>query len=764
MILFRRADASTAVLPLALLVCSWLTLCDGKTEDASPFIASTEEPEVKYLDTLKQWIASAMDRAPRGLMRKVLAADISVQCSLGLFKLVRGIRNLEPWVLRLLDATGKYPTGVLQVSRTDLGAFDECVETVVLNDFGHETVRGQYCNLQLYSGNRSDLDDRIMAAIALRHPRIGRFRAHAKERRIPFVRIGICVMNACNEREMEALMRAVLPPGIHVTISDCVTEISPGWTRTQLVIVAFIAFLTAMIAIGTAVDVRSTRTFQKNKKQNILVTALASFSMVANTRSIFKTTGDAISGDCSLGFLHGMKAVSLIWIVVGHCYVSNSHVWSRMVNVVLYADGWTSVFAGLGSIGFDSLFFLTGFLLAYVVCKHKGSRLTIFLFEVTKRYIRTTVPTFFVIMCLYLLPLIASGPNAKEYFTKVHNDLTAHWLFLLLQVQNYAVSADPNVPPFTYLWYVSLDFQFFLLCLLMLLLVKNRPRLAVTVFFFSSLVGCSVATWQVAGNEMTPFVVPLTEAPSTFLRTRSYYFFYPYYHAVCCFSGCLTYFVAASFKERKIPNALQKAAWCFAIASGLCCMCIKGPWYRNTAPTTELGKLCTAFFDRILWSVFLAWVTFACATGRGGFVASLLSWRALRPFSRLAFGMYVVHMPFMQFTLHISRERMFFSHFFVTSFAMVVLTWGFLLTYLLYVYCEAPACRMTELLFKARCTKSGSTAGDELPIVFGSEEILPHIGATFHKAEKESATKKMGTINTLDSFHRGNSSLVSCHL
>lgn len=763
MLWFRRADAPTAMLSLALLLCCWATVCDSKTAK-NPFTAPTEEPEVKYLDTLKQWIANAMDRAPRDVMRKVLAADISVQCSLGLLKLVRGIRDLEPWVLRLLDATGKYPTGALQVSRTDLGAFDECVETVVVNDHGHETVRGQYCNLQLYAGNRSDLDDRIMAAVALRHPRIGRFRQHAKERRVPFVRIGICVMNACNEREMEALMRAVLPPSIHVTISDCVTEISPGWTKAQLIISAFLAFLTAMIAIGTAVDIHSTRKLQKKKELNIVVAALRSFSAVANVRIIFKTTEDKGSEDGSQGFLHGIRFFSIVGVVVGHCYVSNSHVWSRMVNVILYADGWTSMFAGLGSIGFDSLFFLTGYALALVVCQHKGARVAVFLFEVSKRYIRITVPMFFVVMCLYLLPLLATGPNAKEYFTKIQDDFAKHWLFLLLQVQNYAVTVDPIVPPFVYLWYLSLDFQYFLLCLPILLLVKNRPMLAVVVFSILSLVGCSVATWQVAGNEMTPFVVPLTEVPLTFLRTRSYYFFYPYYHAVCCFSGCLTYFVAAMFNERKIPQSLQNLAWCFAIASGLCCVCIKGPWYRTSAPTTEFGKLCTAFFDRILWSVFLAWVTLACATGRGGFVASFLSWRALRPISRLAFCMYIVHMPFMQFTLHISRERMFFSHFFIVSFSMVVLSWGFLLSCLLYVYCEAPACKMIELLFKARCIKSDSAASDELPIVFGSEEKLPHIGKTYRSAEKNTLKKGIDTIGSIGLFGRGNNGLVSCHL
>ncbi|KAL3170668.1 hypothetical protein MRX96_044121 [Rhipicephalus microplus] len=126
--------------------------------------------------------------------------------------------------------------------------------------------------------------------------------------------------------------------------------------------------------------------------------------------------------------------------------------------------------------------------------------------------------------------------------------------------------------------------------------------------------------------------------------------------------------------------------------------------------------------------------------------------------------MYIVHMPFMQFTLHISRERMFFSHFFIVSFSMVVLTWGCLLAYLLYVYCEAPACRTVELLFRARCLKSDSAAGDELPIVFCSEEKLSHIGTTFRNAGKDTAKKGVGTTISFDGFHRGNSSLVSCHL
>ncbi|XP_070388376.1 uncharacterized protein [Dermacentor albipictus] len=49
----------------------------------------------------------------------------------------------------VFDATGKYPTGVLQVTRVDLGAFDECLETEVRDSSGNVSSRGQYCNLQI---------------------------------------------------------------------------------------------------------------------------------------------------------------------------------------------------------------------------------------------------------------------------------------------------------------------------------------------------------------------------------------------------------------------------------------------------------------------------------------------------------------------------------------------------------------------------------------------------------------------------------------
>ncbi|XP_077553663.1 uncharacterized protein LOC144168580 [Haemaphysalis longicornis] len=71
------------------------------------------------------------------------------------------------------------------------------------------------------------------------------------------------------------------------------------------------------------------------------------------------------------------------------------------------------------------------------------------------------------------------------------------------------------------------------------------------------------------------------------------------------------------FRHHKLSKPLQAAGWCLSASCGLCCAFMKWPWYRDPVPTSELGKLITSFVDRIMWSLFLSWVTLACASGRG---------------------------------------------------------------------------------------------------------------------------------------------------
>ncbi|XP_077501053.1 ankyrin repeat and BTB/POZ domain-containing protein 1-like isoform X3 [Amblyomma americanum] len=249
----------------------------------------------------------------------------------------------------------------------------------------------------------------------------------------------------------------------------------------------------------------------------------------------------------------------------------------------------------------------------------------------------------------------------------------------------------------------------------------------------------------------------------SFLKTHFYYYFYPFYHAVCYFTGCITFFAVASFKRSKMPKVLQATAWCIAVACGMCCIFMKTVWYRTRDPTTEFGKLSAAFFDRILWSIFLAWITLSCATGRGGFLNKFLSWSAFTPLSRLAFGVYIIHLPFIHLCLHISRERIFFSHFSVVSFFFSMLVWSYLLSYLLFIFCEVPTGRLDKLIFDPQRRKTEGREKDEAPNDNSVQDKLPDAVVTF-RDRKLDIWQTSSEKNTSNGILPGNCSRTSCHL
>lgn len=72
----------------------------------------------------------------------------------------------------VLDATGKYPTGMLRWSRSDIGAFDECIATVVRDSFGNEVSRGQYCNLLVYVKKSKTWEKALEAMLNIMHPKV----------------------------------------------------------------------------------------------------------------------------------------------------------------------------------------------------------------------------------------------------------------------------------------------------------------------------------------------------------------------------------------------------------------------------------------------------------------------------------------------------------------------------------------------------------------------------------------------------------------
>lgn len=58
--------------------------------------------------------------------------------------------------------------------------------------------------------------------------------------------------------------------------------------------------------------------------------------------------------------------------------------------------------------------------------------------------------------------------------------------------------------------------------------------------------------------------------------------------------------------------------WTVAFTCCLAAIFMKYDWNRGQNPKGSLPKMVFAFFHNILWSIFLSFTVFICATGRGG--------------------------------------------------------------------------------------------------------------------------------------------------
>lgn len=672
------------------------------TWPADPSIDATTpiQPKPKFLDIARAFIAENMGgSAVSGVARKILQADISSECSIGILQFMRALKDLEPWALRLIDSTAKYPNGLLQVTLGDMGAYDECIETVIRNEDGLEKVRAQYCNLHVQSGGDGFFLEELLPALEISHKRLKNFSAYLNDERLPGIRLGVCFISECSESDLQNLVDVFVGGIAKVTVKNCVTSLEEPMSNTQVWIIAVLGVLSATIILSSALDVLSAK-WSKETRDGNLCKYLTAFSAIENTKFLFKANRDKGLATYSYRFVHGLRFLSIFWIALGHSYGTIGDNMSRIANALHYFEHWHAVMVTFGYQAVDTFFFLSGFFIYLKLYKENGNRLFVGVMATIRRFIRVTIPTFFMIMCMYLLPLVASGPNSKEYYTRFYDEIRNHWWDLLLLIRNWR--EDAFIPTLPHLWYLSADFQLFIVSIIVIQTFKTKKWLVTLTFAVLSLLFCAIAAWQIYGTIMTPFIVAVTASFSIFLDTLNKYYSRPFYHGVCFFSGCVTFLMTKKYGTRKISKVLQCACWCFGLSCGLYCLFMKYDWYRSDGRATEARRMLYAFTDRILWSICLAWFVFACATNRAGPVSRFLSWEGFLPLSRLSFGVYLIHSPFFLVSAHIARERMFYSHYTLVSACFAVVVWCYILAYLMFVASEGPITKLETLIFSRR--------------------------------------------------------------
>lgn len=70
-------------------------------------------------------------------------------------------------------------------------------------------------------------------------------------------------------------------------------------------------------------------------------------------------------------------------------------------------------------------------------------------------------------------------------------------------------------------------------------------------------------------------------------------------------------------------------------------------------------------FLRLIWSVNISWIIFACHHGIGGLVNRFLSYRIWQPTARLSFNIYIIHISVITYFIAKSQNQFYFDDLFM---------------------------------------------------------------------------------------------------
>lgn len=652
----------------------------------TPTTTTTTTRAPNMMDRARRLIAEAMRSAEGSpLVRRLMRTELSPECTIGLLRFMRDIRNLEPWAVRLIDASGKYPTGLFQGTISDIGAYDECVETVVHDQFGHVQVSGQYCNMYIKLVNDTSLFDHMLPAFLMTNKRTTELFQLLDDDRVRGLRVGICTMSDCSKKDIQAIA-STLGEGIaKITVNDCVTGESVSITPFQIAIIAMAGVNVLLLIFSTSFDMYARK---KNMKRTIVVKLLSAFSVPRNTNTLLYVSRNTHSEAYCYRFLHGLRFFSLFWIVLGHTSMAFDPVISRFANVLEATGSWFFCTFSTAFLSVDTFFFLSGFLLAYNVLKVDLDAWIIIAVALTRRLIRVMVPVGYVILAFFLVPLLFSGPNSKLLFDSYYEESNQRWWQLLLQVRNFYNSTDMEC--FAHLWYLSTDFQLFLICILVLAVLRKRQSWMMWTFLGLSLFCSAFSAWQMQTGRYLPVIPSVVADLTTMADTFNDVYMMATFHGASYFLGCVTVLILQKYKKAEMSRATEVVLWCASIACALTCILARRHWNAGIVNPGAWEDVAFAFFDRLLWSGFLSWLVIACARGRGGFVCTFLSWGAFVPLSRLSFGVYLVHLPYFVVMCFVSRERIYYSMLGVISTTFSIFVWSCLMSYCLFILCECP--------------------------------------------------------------------------
>ncbi|KAL3221026.1 hypothetical protein MRX96_029729 [Rhipicephalus microplus] len=586
--------------------------------------------------------------------------DVNASCAADMRKFVDAVVRRSAAGLEVLDSLGSLPNGLLLGSLVDEGSHKGCFSANVTDKKGRYVAR-KFCDVVVY-----------LRAVVPDFPGI---RQHQKTQAElyafgqSFVKIGVCIPSSCSSEDYSTIINDVLSPwNLASVVAVCDDNETPH--KTPGLIIFILGIFIATVALATLTDVlntaksTSTRTTcdSSNTDENFME-RFRTLSVVYTLRETFRLD---TSNDARLDVFNGLRALTMVWVVVlhTHLYVDETllentdevHKMSKTIPRQLIVNGTLSVAVFVT---------ISGFMQWMTVWKRSniGNDVSGWFAVVIHRYLRM-FPLVAVTVSFHYLHETSGHGTIWAYHTKLRREVFAEkWYQYLLGTVNFLGMYKIWNPQ---QWYTSTDFQVFLFMLVFTMRLKRSERTSPVFLVMALAMVCSfVENFYYQYPPAVLFFVLLIRDG----KAGEHVYFMPYSYVPSYCLGIVAGFWYTTKGSQQMTKLKVALLWVAAL--GAICVAQFGSvlWAGYDHPSRVTTALYAAT-HRGLFSAGMAWVIYACLTDRAGFLTSLLKWPGWAPLSRLSFSAYMIQDIVIQHEWESLASRVDGGYYFMASITM----------------------------------------------------------------------------------------------
>ncbi|GLV41238.1 uncharacterized protein CBL_04762 [Carabus blaptoides fortunei] len=656
-------------------------------------VVHTPQSDVKYSEDVQLFLPPDLS-----LILDALENLQDEICKEHVFLTLQALNRREKWAMQMLDASAKFPQGVLIGSYYQMGNFDECI-SVRLHERDHDVprIKGQYCLADVQPNE-------ILLSNKNKEAKLPRTEQNST------LHWAICVPHSCKPKEISAILNFILngvigssdAVSVNVTQRKCHFDHDVPYTTAEMVYGYIIVAFLSLICIATFSHVLMYY-HRKNDKMpaNILTEIMLSLSVIRNTSKLLTINN---SSDLNLKCICGIKFLSMILIIAAHSLLFLTG--GPIVNEGFLKEATQKTENGIflnNPLLVDTYLLISGFLMCRLLLlelkKREGKVNFIFLYIC--RYVRLT-PAYLVVIGLYCtwLARLDTGPLWESRILTEQDRCLNSWWANILYINNY-VNVD-NMCMFQS-WYLSVDTQLFMLAPLIIYPLWRWNILGVTLLVLSTVIACIVPFVITYRDHLDPTL--MMYIPELQDLSTNWYFVNVYIKthmraSSYCFGLIFGYLVhkiqSSDYKFSKISVSL---GWIFGMVFLSAAMFSVTVFYN---PDYNYGSLEAATYSvlhRVLWCLGVGWVILACVTDNAGPVTKFLCWKPFIPLSRLTYCAYLVNGLVELHSFGTIRQPRFMSIYHLACDVVAHLVLTFTLAFILCIIFESPIHGFERILF-----------------------------------------------------------------